>query len=208
MGKETIKDDIQLLLHNLVRDFPNKSPYIFGKGFGKSNLTIFEADEEVEIPGAICINAYVLDLLEDHKTMNKVSRYMDKSGRSILMGRANVNRCDAMMLMVSCVNYSFNGSTFPYLNNSDINQMWADLGQMTKGDHVVCTIISLAMRGRSYEGFTKRHATRHPVPPVSILDVPRFEPPLLRQQPPPPPRVAGARKPFASALDNKRVIDC
>lgn len=62
---------------------------------------------------------------------------------------------------------------------------------MTKGSHVVCTIMSIAARGRSYTGFTKQHAERCKVPPVSILDVTTFDSlyarPLVLRQPPPPP---------------------
>ena len=109
------------------------------------------------------------------------------SQRPSTVGHAGVYRSMAIILMLSCVKYSFNDYTFPYINNVDINQMWADTEQMSKGDHVVCTILSVAMRGRGHIGFTRQHATRSPVPQVSVLGIPKFNTQIPSYQPPPQP---------------------
>lgn len=235
MGTPMVRSDTLEMLARLQKEYPNKSPYIFGskqmyafgQGFEQLNLKIFEADEETYIPGAMCINAEVLNRLADCDTVVQIDAYMATAKRVPKVGQIGVYRSMAMILMLSCVGYTFNYDTFPYLRNLDINQMWADMEQMTKGSHMVCIILSVAMRGRSHGGFTKRHAERCKVPPVSIPDVPVFyanaRPTLFRPPPPPPPRIkpgaaANAAPPtdtkspspselpksFASALDNKR----
>ncbi len=204
MGTTMIKADTFAILDRLQKEFPNKSPYIFGKrnafGFDKLNFKTFEADEETIVPGAMCINEEILNLLAEYNVVLNIDRYMATSNRPPAIGPSRIYRSMAMVLMLSCVKYSFNGDTFPYLKNADINQMWADVEQMAKGNHVVCDVVSAAVRGRSHEGFTRHHAVRCQVPPVSILDVPKFgthvrllparqppPPPPPRKQPPPPP---------------------
>ena len=186
-----IKADLFNLINRLQKDFPEKSPYIFGKrnvfGFDKLNLKSFEADEEVAIPDAMCLNEEMLALLTDSKTVFHIENYMAISRRPSTVGHAGVYRSMAIILMLSCVKYSFNDYTFPYINNVDINQMWADTEQMSKGDHVVCTILSVAMRGRGHIGFTRQHATRSPVPQVSVLGIPKFNTQIPSYQPPPQP---------------------
>lgn len=82
--------------------------------------------------------------------------------------------------------------------------MWADMEQMAKGDHVCCTIIAMATRGRSHTGYIKEHAARSQVPPVSVLDIPKFERPVTPVRPkyfppppPPPPKTGSAASPSA-----------
>ncbi len=183
LGKNTIKmfhkQEILNMLNRLKQEFPERS------GF-----KTYDADEELVIPRVLCINSYVFDLLCDNKTTYHIDAYMRSSNRSVAV--QGINRTAVMILMLSSVHYSFNGETFPFCNNAAINQMWADIGQMVKGEHVCCTLVAVAARGRTHEGFAKRHATRCSVPPVSLLDIPTFErrpyiaPPP--PQPPPPPR--------------------
>jgi hypothetical protein len=205
MGTTMIRADTLGILGKLQKDFPNKSPFIFSKrnafGFEELSFKTFSADDEMVIPGVMCINEEILNLLTDREVVNHIDGYMGAaSNRSPVMGSAGVYRSMAVVLMLSCVKYTFNSDVFPYVKNADINQMWADVEQMGKGNHVVCNLISAVVRGRSHEGFTKQHAVRCQVPPVSILDVPKFviqarqgmqmwqQPlPLLRRQPPPPP---------------------
>ena len=193
-------------LVKLCRDYPNKSPYIFasrqfhlyGQGFDQLRLKVFEAESEMVIPNALCINADVLNCLSASSTRFHISKYMEASGRSATVG-PDIDRTLAIILMVSCIGYSFCSETFPYCKNWDIMQMWADIRQMTLGNHVACNLIDIAMRGRSSTGFAKQHAPRSSVPPISILEPPQFSPrpktvspwqpppPPPRQQPPPPP---------------------
>ena len=196
MNRTNVRYDVLCLLNRLHKEYPNKSPYIFGPGFEKSGFKTFDADRELEIPDAMCVNSHVLDLLSDSKTVFHLDKYMETSGRSPIVSQ-NIGRTAALVIMMSCVRYSFNIETFPYCNNQTINQMWADMEQMAKGDHVCCTIIAMAMRGRSHTGFIREHAARQQVPPVSVLDIPKFERPVtpIRPRyvppappPPPPPR--------------------
>ena len=72
MGR--IKSDTLDMLAKLLKEYPQKSPYVFGlkpmytfgHGFEQLNLKIFEADEETYIPGAMCINAEVLSRLTEY----------------------------------------------------------------------------------------------------------------------------------------------
>lgn len=176
MNRTNVRHDVIGLLNRLHKEYPNKSPYIFGPGFEKSGFKTFDADRELVIPDAICINSHVLDLLSDNKTVFHIEKYMDTSGRSPTVSQS-VGRTAVLVMMLSCVGYSFNMETFPYCGNQTINQMWADMEQMAKGDHVCCTIIAMAMRGRSHTGYIKEHAARSQVPPVSVLDIPKFERP-------------------------------
>ncbi len=195
MNRTNVRHDVLCLFNRLHKEYPNKSPYIFGPGFEKSGFKTFDADMELVIPDAMCVNSHVLDLLSDSKTVFHIDKYMETSGRLPAIGQ-NVSRIAALVIMLSCVGYSFNMETFPYCDNQTMNQMWADMEQMAKGDHVCCTIIAMAMRGRSHTGFIKQHAARSQVPPVSVLDIPKFERPTSnlrldvarpRYLPPPPP---------------------
>ncbi len=203
MNRPNVRHDVLGLLNRLHKEYPNKSPYIFGPGFDKSGFKTFDADRELVIPDAICVNSHVLDLLSDSKTVFHIDKYMESSGRSPTVSQ-NVGRTAVLVIMMSCVKYSFNMETFPYCSNQTINQMWADMEQMAKGDHVCCTIIAMAMRGRSHTGFTREHAARSQVPPVSVLDIPKFERPvtLVRPKyfpppPPPPPQTGSEASPSA-----------
>ena len=190
MGTPRIKSDTLDMLVRLHKSYPNKSPYIFGsmcafgQGFEQLNFKIFKADEEMYIPGAMCINAEVLSGLANINFVAFINQYM--STRKPVLGQIGIHRGMAIIIMLSCLGYTFNNDTFPYIRNPDINQMWADLEQMSKGDHPVCTFLSIAVRGRSHNGFTKQHAERCKVTPVSILDVPIFDtrrPPVVMQPP-------------------------
>jgi hypothetical protein len=149
-----VKSDAFALLDRLYKECHDKSPYIFGPGFETSGFKTFDADQETLIPNAMCINSYVLNVLSEPKTVFHISKYMEELGRSIMIGH-RVNRITALVLMLSCLNYSFNTQTFPYCNNIIINQMWHDMGHMAEGDHVCCIIIAMATRGRSDVGFMR-----------------------------------------------------
>lgn len=223
MDRHRIERDVLDLLNRLHKGYPNKTPCVFGQGFEKSGFKVYDVNKEMVIPDAICINSYVLNVLSDYKTVFHIDNYMKTSDRSAVVGQ-DVSRTAAMILMLSCVGYSFNVDTFPFCNNSVTNQMWADIEQMIKGDHVCCTLLAVATRGRSHEGFTKQHAARCSVPPVSILDVPTFKSfgaigdkrhteaprqlPVQRPPPPPPPQQPNLPtsenvKSFVSAVKDK-----
>ncbi len=216
MNKVNVRHEVLHLLGRLHKEYPNKSPYIFGPGFEKSDFKIFDADKEIVIPDTLCINSHVLDLLSDSKTVFHIDKYMETSGRSITVG-PNINRVASILIMMSSLEYSFHIDTFPYCTNSIVSQMWKDMEQMAKADHVCCTIVSMAMRGRSCSGFQRRHAPRHQMEPVSVLDIPKFERPVSQQHimprfkapPPPPPRTSppdakDLPKSFADVLDDKK----
>lgn len=101
--------------------YPNKSPYVFasrqsylyGPSFDQMGLKIFDADEEMVIAGAICINADVLNYLSDSSTLYHIGRCMEASCRSVTLG-PDINRSVTIMLMISCIGYSFCGDNFPY----------------------------------------------------------------------------------------------
>ena len=58
---------------------------------------------------------------------------MEELGRPGTIGH-NVNRTTAIILMLSCVGYSFNTETFPYCDTNAIKQMWTDMDNMANGD--------------------------------------------------------------------------
>lgn len=169
-----VEKEVLSILEQLRNEYPQKSPYIFGEGFRNSGFKTFSVDDEMVVPGSICINSYVLKVLSDYKTSFHISNYMKESDRSATIA-PNMSRTACILLMLSSVDYSFHAGTFPFCNNAFTNQMWADIGQMIKGSHVCCTLLALATRGRSHVGFSKAHAARSSVPQVEFLKVPTFE---------------------------------
>ena len=169
-----VEKEVFGILERLRNEYPEKSPYIFGPGFEQSGFKTFNVDDEMVIPGSICINSQVLKVLSDYKTSFHLNSYMKNSNRSATIA-PNIPRTASMIIMISSVSYSFHVGTFPFCNNAVINQMWADIGQMIKGDHVCCTLLAAATRGRSDVGFSKKHAAKSTVPQVERLQVPTFD---------------------------------
>lgn len=182
MDFKSVKDDILRLLCTIKETYPTKTPFIFGKGFKTHGFITCEYDDEMVVPSRMCINSSVLDVLSDPKTMFHIYNFMRISSKPPTIEANEVRAISAALLMLSCVQYSFNNESFPYCSNGAIHQLWADMEYMSKGTHVSCTIVKLAMRGRSHAGFEKQHAVRSKMAPVVVPCIP------AERQPPPPPR--------------------
>lgn len=63
----------------------------------------------------MCINAEVLSRLANYDLVLQIDSYMAKSKRVSTLGSIGVYRSMAMIIMLSCVGYTFNNETFPYV---------------------------------------------------------------------------------------------
>ena len=169
-----IRTEIKRFVNKMKMEYLDILPQTFGQLFEDLGLKVHDVYDEMSIPTVLCINGPVLNLLATYKTAIHINNYMKIAGTRDMFVASETTRVSVMILMLASVGYTFNEKTVPFLKNVSINQMWADIGQLAKAEHVGSVLIAVATRGRSCDGFARQHAPRMNTSAPNIIPVPSY----------------------------------